>query len=97
MQYTATSFKPGPNLNLIVGPNGAGKSSLVLAIALGLGGKPALFGRAKHLGEFVREGQDRATIKVEIVGRGGHGTHMCKGLSERGGGKGQVRGGGVKF
>ncbi len=71
MQYTESSFRPGPNLNVILGPNGAGKSSLVLAIALGLAGKPNMLGRAAHLGEYVRLGAERAEVEVELVGRRG--------------------------
>ncbi len=35
--------------------------------------------------------------KLGREGRDPLNTHMCKGLRERGGGKGQVRGGGVKL
>ncbi len=73
MQYTSSSFRPGPSLNVILGPNGAGKSSLVLAIALGLAGRPSALGRAAHLGEFVRQGAERANIQVEVLGRRGEG------------------------
>ena len=68
MQYNESSFSPGPNLNVILGPNGAGKSSLILAIGLGLAGKPNMLGRAAHLGEYVRVGAERAEIRVELAG-----------------------------
>ncbi|ORY46464.1 P-loop containing nucleoside triphosphate hydrolase protein [Rhizoclosmatium globosum] len=47
-------------------PNGTGKSTIVCAIALGLGGKPEILGRAKELKEFVKKNQDQATIEIEL-------------------------------
>ncbi|KAI3857781.1 hypothetical protein MKW92_031818 [Papaver armeniacum] len=49
MTFNHVTCKPAPRLNIVVGPNGAGKSSLVCAIALGLGGKPKLLGRAAKI------------------------------------------------
>lgn len=51
---------------MIIGPNGTGKSTIVCAIALGLGGSPALLGRAKNIAEFVKTGEDEATICIEL-------------------------------
>ncbi|KAJ3071469.1 Structural maintenance of chromosomes protein 5 [Podochytrium sp. JEL0797] len=64
--YNYVEFRPGPNLNMVIGPNGTGKSTIVCAIALGLGGKPEILGRAKELSEFVKKNQDQATIEIEL-------------------------------
>ncbi len=40
--YDEAEFFPGPHLNMIIGPNGSGKSTIVCAMCLGLGGKPAV-------------------------------------------------------
>lgn len=69
--YDYCEFSPGPQLNMIIGPNGTGKSTIVCAIALGLGGSPALLGRAKNIAEFVKTGEDEATIKIELKQTGG--------------------------
>ncbi|CAO3703824.1 unnamed protein product [Rhizopus stolonifer] len=53
-------------MNMIIGPNGTGKSTIVCAIALGLGGAPNLLGRAKNIQEFVKTGEDEATIAIEL-------------------------------
>ncbi|KAJ2339922.1 Structural maintenance of chromosomes protein 5, partial [Coemansia sp. RSA 2618] len=50
--YDRMEVTPGPYMNMIIGPNGTGKSTLVCAIALGLGGRPSLLGRAKDISEF---------------------------------------------
>ena len=67
MQYVSVSFKPGPNLNVIVGPNGSGKSAIVNAICLGLAGKPDTLGRGKTAAEFVRTGADEAEISIDLL------------------------------
>jgi chromosome segregation ATPase len=64
--YALAEFKCGPSLNMIVGPNGTGKSSLVCAICLGLGWSPAQLGRAKDVGEFVKNGCREAEIEIEL-------------------------------
>ena len=61
MTYKHVVFRPGPRINLVIGPNGVGKSSILCAVVLGLGGKPNLLGRQKHLKEFVRRGADDST------------------------------------
>lgn len=61
-QYTSVSYRPGPHLNVILGPNGSGKSSIVNAICLGLNGNPKSLGRATQLHEFIRTGQEEATV-----------------------------------
>ncbi|KAI8823741.1 uncharacterized protein EV422DRAFT_368077 [Fimicolochytrium jonesii] len=68
--YDAVEFRPGPNLNMIIGPNGTGKSSLVCAIALGLAGRPDALGRQKSLQDFIKDGQEKAYIEIELKGRG---------------------------
>ncbi|GAP87240.1 putative structural maintenance of chromosome complex subunit protein [Rosellinia necatrix] len=67
--YKRAEFLPGPNLNMVIGPNGTGKSSLVCAICLGLGYHPKHLGRASHVGEFVKHGEESATIEVELQKR----------------------------
>ncbi|CDS10359.1 hypothetical protein LRAMOSA03035 [Lichtheimia ramosa] len=69
--YDYCEFSPGPQLNMIIGPNGTGKSTIVCAIALGLGGTPALLGRAKNIAEFVKTGEDEAMIQIELKRTGG--------------------------
>ncbi|KAI8087305.1 P-loop containing nucleoside triphosphate hydrolase protein [Thamnidium elegans] len=64
--YDYCEIMPGPQMNMIIGPNGTGKSTIVCAIALGLGGSPALLGRAKNIAEFVKTGADEATISIEL-------------------------------
>ncbi|KAI0874514.1 P-loop containing nucleoside triphosphate hydrolase protein [Hypoxylon argillaceum] len=64
--YKQAEFLPGPNLNMVIGPNGTGKSSLVCAICLGLGYHPKHLGRASHVGEFVKHGEESAIIEVEL-------------------------------
>ncbi|KAI7873115.1 P-loop containing nucleoside triphosphate hydrolase protein, partial [Mucor mucedo] len=64
--YDYCEILPGPQMNMIIGPNGTGKSTIVCAIALGLGGTPALLGRAKSISEFVKTGEDEATISIEL-------------------------------
>ncbi|KAI0203312.1 P-loop containing nucleoside triphosphate hydrolase protein [Astrocystis sublimbata] len=77
--YTHAEFLPGPNLNMVIGPNGTGKSSLVCAICLGLGYHPKHLGRASHVGEFVKHGQESATIEVELQKRPkDHANHVIR-------------------
>lgn len=64
--YDYTEFFPGPHLNMIIGPNGTGKSTIVCAIALGLGWKPAVLGRAKDVASFVKQGCNEGWIELEL-------------------------------
>ncbi|KAL9554740.1 hypothetical protein MBANPS3_002683 [Mucor bainieri] len=64
--YDYCEIAPGPHMNMIIGPNGTGKSTIVCAIALGLGGTPALLGRAKDINEFVKTGEDESIIMIEL-------------------------------
>ena len=66
MQFRYVEFYPGPSLNVIIGPNGSGKSSLVNGIALALGAKTAVLGRAEHIVDFIRTGCDEAELEIEI-------------------------------
>nr|DBA11453.1 TPA_inf: SMC5 [Moesziomyces aphidis] len=66
LTYDSVEFHVGPYLNLICGPNGTGKSSIACAIALGLGGAPALLGRASQLGSFVKRGETQGWIEIEL-------------------------------
>ncbi|CAG8814232.1 23626_t:CDS:2, partial [Dentiscutata erythropus] len=68
--YDSVEFFPGPNLNMIIGPNGTGKSTIVCAIALGLGWNTSLLGRAKEISDFVKHGQERASIEIELKSKG---------------------------
>lgn len=54
-------------MNMVVGANGTGKSSILSAICLGLGGAPKLLGRADDLRAFVQNGQDVATIRIQLA------------------------------
>ncbi|RIA89012.1 P-loop containing nucleoside triphosphate hydrolase protein [Glomus cerebriforme] len=64
--YDSVEFYPGPNLNMIIGPNGTGKSTIVCAIALGLGWNTSLLGRAREISDFVKHGQERSSIEIEL-------------------------------
>ena len=66
--YDAVEFHPGPYLNMIIGPNGTGKSTVVCAIALGLGWKPSVLGRAKDVAAYVKQGYDDGWIEIELKG-----------------------------
>ncbi|KAE8270048.1 hypothetical protein A4X09_0g2291 [Tilletia walkeri] len=67
--YDAVEFRPGPYLNMIIGPNGTGKSTIVCAIALGLGWRPNVLGRAKDVAAFVKQGYDFGSIEIELKGK----------------------------
>ena len=68
MQFSnMVEFRPGPMLNVVVGPNGSGKSSLVNGIALALGSKTNVLGRAQDIGEFIRIGQNQAELEIELL------------------------------
>lgn len=57
-------------MNMVIGPNGTGKSTIVCAIALGMGSRPDVLGRAKDLMEFVKHGATDATIEIELKTEG---------------------------
>ncbi|PWY98174.1 P-loop containing nucleoside triphosphate hydrolase protein [Testicularia cyperi] len=68
LTYDSVEFNVGPYLNMICGPNGTGKSSIACAIALGLGGTPAVLGRAKTVSSFVKAGKTDAWIEIQLQG-----------------------------
>ncbi|KAJ2166674.1 Structural maintenance of chromosomes protein 5, partial [Coemansia sp. RSA 2522] len=68
--YDRMEVTPGPHMNMIIGPNGTGKSTIVCAIALGLGGRPSLLGRAKDISEFVKHGHERGSIEITLASAG---------------------------
>lgn len=71
--YDAVEFFPGPYLNMIIGPNGTGKSTVVCAIALGLGWKPSVLGRAKDIASYVKLGHEQGWVEIELQGYPGNG------------------------
>ncbi|XP_043507403.1 structural maintenance of chromosomes protein 5 isoform X1 [Frieseomelitta varia] len=64
--YDKVCINPGRNLNVIIGPNGTGKSTIVCAIVLGLGGKPTTIGRATHIADYIKIGQEEAKIEIHL-------------------------------
>ncbi|XP_058792958.1 structural maintenance of chromosomes protein 5 [Phymastichus coffea] len=64
--YDEVVVKPGKHLNLIIGANGTGKSTIVSAIVLGLGGSPKVIGRATAIKDFVKAGQNFASIEIDL-------------------------------
>lgn len=68
---------------MIVGPNGTGKSTIVCAIALGLGWKPAVLGRAKDIASFVKQGYQDGWIEIELKGLAGEDNVTIKRLISR--------------
>ncbi|PGH16092.1 hypothetical protein AJ80_05307 [Polytolypa hystricis UAMH7299] len=60
----------GPLINFIVGKNGSGKSAILTALTLCLGGKASSTNRGQSLKNFIKEGQDSATIIVHIKNQG---------------------------
>ncbi|KAJ2785249.1 Structural maintenance of chromosomes protein 5 [Coemansia interrupta] len=67
--YDHISVTPGPHMNMIIGPNGTGKSTIVCAIALGLGEKTSVLGRAKDISEFVKHGHEQGSIEITLAGK----------------------------
>jgi len=50
----------------VLGPNGSGKSALVNGIALALGAKTSVLGRADSLSEFICYGAESAETEIEL-------------------------------
>ncbi|XP_029349003.1 structural maintenance of chromosomes protein 6 isoform X2 [Echeneis naucrates] len=63
-------FHFGPNVNFIVGNNGSGKSAILTALIVGLGGKATVTSRAASLKDFVKSGENTASITVKLRNRG---------------------------
>lgn len=76
--YATTEFTLSPSLNMIIGPNGTGKSTFVCAVCLGLGGSPTLLGRQKAVGEFIKNGEDSATIEITLKNQQGRSNLVIK-------------------
>ncbi|KAK0669740.1 putative structural maintenance of chromosomes protein 6 [Cercophora samala] len=70
MCHTRLHCKLGPLLNFIVGENGSGKSAILTAITLCLGGKASSTNRGGALKDFVKEGTERAILRVQIKNQG---------------------------
>ncbi|XP_064607700.1 structural maintenance of chromosomes protein 5-like [Liolophura sinensis] len=66
LTYDSVEFQCGPYLNVIIGPNGTGKSTIVCAICLGLGGKTSFLGRAHQPSDYIKYGNDKAKIELEL-------------------------------
>ncbi|KAJ1728229.1 Structural maintenance of chromosomes protein 5, partial [Coemansia biformis] len=81
--YDHMEVTPGPNMNMIIGPNGTGKSTIVCAIALGLGEKTSVLGRAKDVSEFVKHGHERANIAITLAGTDGP-VRICREIIREG-------------
>lgn len=76
MQYSEAELRPGPSLNLVIGANGSGKSSVVNGLALALGAKTAVLGRADSVADFIQLGQEEAELEVELVNSGSRENHV---------------------
>ncbi|KAI1452968.1 P-loop containing nucleoside triphosphate hydrolase protein [Annulohypoxylon moriforme] len=70
MCHTRLHVPLGPLLNFIVGENGSGKSAILTAITLCLGGKASATNRGGSLRSFVKEGEDSASLVVQIKNQG---------------------------
>ncbi|KAJ9604138.1 Structural maintenance of chromosomes protein 6 [Cladophialophora chaetospira] len=64
------AFKLGPLINFICGKNGSGKSAILTAIILCLGGKASATNRGARLQNFIKEGEDHATIICKLKNQG---------------------------
>jgi len=64
--YKDVQVRPGPFLNVVIGPNGTGKSTLVCAICIGLAGKTSWLGRSTNAADFIKHGEDKAELEVEL-------------------------------
>lgn len=72
LTYDEVEITPCEKLNLIIGANGSGKSTLISAIILGLGGNPAIVGRATELQKYVKNGKKNALIEIELYSPDGN-------------------------
>lgn len=70
MCHAALSIKLGPLINFIIGHNGSGKSAVLTALTICLGGKASATNRGGSLKSFIKEGKDKATLKVRIKNQG---------------------------
>lgn len=72
LTYDEVEITPCEKLNLVIGANGSGKSTLICAIILGLGGNPAVVGRASELQKYVKVGRNNASIEIELYNPDGN-------------------------
>ncbi|KAJ2932349.1 hypothetical protein H1R20_g4748, partial [Candolleomyces eurysporus] len=70
MCHKSLKFEFGPQINFIIGHNGSGKSAVLSALTVALGGKTNSTGRGSGLKSFIREGQHKATVTVQIKNQG---------------------------
>lgn len=70
MCHGGFSYRLGPLINFICGKNGSGKSAILTAIVLCLGGKASATNRGARLQNFIKEGQDHASIVCKIKNQG---------------------------
>ncbi|XP_034233676.1 structural maintenance of chromosomes protein 5 [Thrips palmi] len=65
--YDSVECVPGESLNVVIGPNGTGKSTILCAIVLGLGGKPAHLGKQNtSIQDFIKSNHREAQIEIEL-------------------------------
>ena len=70
MCHSWMNVELGPLINFIVGENGSGKSAVLTAITLCLGGKASATNRGSSLKSLIKEGQDKAILRVKLKNAG---------------------------
>lgn len=70
MCHAKLRIKLGPLINFIVGHNGSGKSAVLTALQVCLGGKVRATNRGKKLSDYIKEGEDTATVAVKVKNQG---------------------------
>ncbi len=70
MCHAEFEYKPSPKLNFLSGANGSGKSAVLAAIVFALGGSAKLTNRGSANRNFIRTGQNSASVEVTLVNRG---------------------------
>lgn len=60
----------GPRINFITGRNGSGKSTILTAITMCLGGRASATDRGSNVATLVKEGKQKARIRVTLVNEG---------------------------
>ncbi|XP_041464196.1 structural maintenance of chromosomes protein 6-like isoform X3 [Lytechinus variegatus] len=60
----------GPHMNFVIGCNGSGKSAMLMAIIVGLGGRPIVHGCGVSFHPLVKAGKDVAEICIKLRNRG---------------------------
>lgn len=64
--HAETTVLPGQELNILIGPNGTGKSAIVAAIIIGMGGSTKILSEHNKLSDYVKNGKERATIRIVL-------------------------------